>query len=315
MSQNEFRDQVAKYGVFLGRRDTYKRKALLVATLKQEIEPYGYPVKGIADKVRFSKAINIHIGNVDHAQTLVVAHYDQPNRMFFAHGEFDPFYETRHLLPQLFSENVVQIVVLLVAMVSLTLINQVSELWVTLVSLVLFTVVLLYTFVKYPKGLKNRYNFNKNNSSLFAILEFIKNNPKKTNIAFILTDNQCLNHHGDVMVKKMLEENLKKARVIHLDSVGKGSTLQVACKIQNEDLADKVIASYEGSLKTYKRTVESEVANRTSLYFYEKAVSLSVGELRQDDFVVLGPQTPNDTDIDENLIHEIARLLEKIRNQ
>ena len=91
MSQHDFRDLVAKYGVFLGRRDTYKRKALLVATLKQEIEPYGYPVKGIADKVRFSKAINIHIGNVDHAQTLVVAHYDQPNRMFFAHGEFDPF--------------------------------------------------------------------------------------------------------------------------------------------------------------------------------------------------------------------------------
>lgn len=315
MSQNEFRDTLAKYAVFFGRRNTYRQKAAFLLALKEDFEGFGYMVKGISDKVRFSKAINIHIGDVDHAKILVVAHYDQPNRVFFSKGNYDPFLETKQLLPQLFSENIVQLAMLVFALIGLTLINSIGNIWFTILFLILFTVALLYTFIRFPKGLKNSYNFNKNNSSLLAILDYAKQNQGKKNIAFVLTDNECLNHHGDVMLEKMLGDKLKTVRVIHLDSVGKGTYLQVACKEECGTFASAAIAAYTGPLKPYKRIVESEVANRTSLRLYPNAISASVGELREDGFIIVGPQTPKDIDVEETIILDIAQWIEKLRNQ
>jgi hypothetical protein len=42
---------------------------------------------------------------------------------------------------------------------------------------------------------------------------------------------------------------------------------------------------------------------------------VSVGELKKDGFVIIGPQTPKDTDIDETLVRSVAELFEKLRNQ
>jgi hypothetical protein len=315
MSQSDFRDEIAKYAVFLGRRNTYRQKSALLLALKPDFEKAGYPVKGISDKVRFSKAINIQIGDVEHAKTLVVAHYDQPNRVFFSKGEYDPFSDKNHLIPQLFSENIVQLAVLVFALIGLTLINSIGNIWFTILFIILFTAVLLYTFIHFPKGLKNRYNFNKNNSSLLAMLEYARKYPGKKNIAFVLTDNECLNHHGDVMIDKMLGEKLKSINVVHLDSVGKGTTLQVACNGENAVFAEAAIRSYKGPLKTFKRVIPGETADRTSLRLYPKAISASVGELVNDGFVITGPQTPKDIDIDETLILDIAEWIENLRNQ
>ncbi len=315
MSQNEFRDSIAKYAVFLGLRQTYRQKAALILSLKQDLEPLGYAVKGISDKVRFSKSINIHIGDVDHAKTLVIAHYDQPNRIFFSNGEYDPYSESNHLLLTLLSENIIQLGVLVFALLSLILINSLGNILVTILFLVLFTALLLYTFVRFPKGLKNRYNFNKNNSSLLAILAYAKKYQGKKNIAFVLSDNECLNHHGDGMLAKMLKDKLMSINVIHLDSIGKGTTLQVACNEENDALATSSLAAYQGPLSTFKRIVSNELANRSSLRLYPKAISASVGELREDGFVIVGPQTPNDTDVDETLILDMAEWIENLRNQ
>lgn len=315
MSRPDFRDAIAKYAVFLGKRITYRQKATLLLALKQDLEGFGYAVKGVSDKIRFSKAINIHIGEVDTAKTLVVAHYDQPNRVFFNKGEYDPFSDTKQVFPRLISENIVQLAVLVIALFGLTIINSISHILVTIVFLVCFTGILLYTFIRFPKGLKNKYNFNKNNSSLLAIMEYAKKYPGKKNIAFVLTDNECLNHHGDVMLERILQEKLKTTRIIHLDSVGKGSTLQVACKEECEGFATSALKAYEGPLKTFKRIVGSDAANRSSLRLYPLAISASVGELREDGFIVLGPQTPKDTEIDETLIMDMVEWLENLRNQ
>lgn len=315
MSQNEFRDSIAKYAVFLGQRSTYRQKAALLLTLKQDLEIFGYPVKGIFDKVRFSKAINIHVGDVEHAKTLVIAHYDQPNRVFFSKGIYDPFSNTKHMHLQLLNENLVQLGVLAIALIGLTLINSLGNVLLTILFLVLFSVGLLYTFIKFPKGIKNRYNFNKNNSALLTILEYAKSNPGKKNIAFVFTDNECLNHHGDVMLEKMLKDKLSRVHVIHLDSIGKGTYLQVAYREENEALADAALADYSGPLQPFKRLIASDLANRSSLRLYPKAISVSVGELLDDGFVVIGPQTPNDTDIDEAIIRDMAEWIEKLRNQ
>jgi hypothetical protein len=315
MSTNDFRDTLAKYAVYLGKRSNYKRKSALLRQLKQDFGMHGYSVKGITDKARFSKAINIHIGNIDEAKLLVIAHYDQPNRVFFSKGEYDPFMETKHLLPQFISENIVQAAVLLTAVAAVSLISEVASIETTLLALILFSLLLIYVFVRFPKGLKNKNNFNKNNSSLLAILAYAKKYPGKNDIAFVLTDFECRNHYGDAMLERMLGDKLMHMVVIHLDSIGKGTMLQVACKDSNETLAAKTVAAYWGPAKPFTRVLESGTAHRTSLRFYPKAVSVSVGELKKDGFVIIGPQTPKDTDIDETLVRSVAELFEKLRNQ
>ena len=305
----KIQDVIATYGACFPKRETMAQKRLLIRQVLLDFEPAGFKVVGITEKAKMLTSMNIHIGDLTDADTIFVAHYDRPFKSYFKHF-YHPFLKTGSVISKIFSEQIVSLIILGLGALFYGLGFTLQLEWMKLIALLGVPVGLGATLTTFPKGIRNKNNFNKNNSSIIALL-LLAEKLKGTDhhVAFVLTDNECLNHHGDLMLRKYLDKKKIHASIIHMDCVGRGNVLEIGAAGSHVNLANRLIKSPLGRLKPVVKLYPESLIKGSSLQSYPVSVNITVGDPYHDDIAVSGVCTSKDSTISEEVIQDVVEFL------
>ncbi len=304
MNLDEF---VMKYAVVLSKRASLKQRQLVLAAVYEDFTALGYKVKGITEKRKGRTSLNIHIGEVSAAQTLIIAPYDMPPRRFFSKG-YHPFREEDNILIKLLSENIFTLAITLIALLAFWLTANINPI-LSYAVLGLFSVLILALIIIFPLGLNCAYTANKNNSSLAVMLKMAESLKGKKDVAFVLLDHVSLNHHGELMLSNLLTKIHASPTVIYLDCVGYGDVAIVSGSPDNQGMAKHYVSCAEPTLRFETKTYENNEVLMSALNRFPKALNVSVGVLKDKHWSVPKVRTPKDTEISETVIDAVASTL------
>lgn len=304
MNLDEF---VMKYAVVLSKRATLKQRQLVLAAVYEDFTALGYPVKGITEKRKGRVSLNIHIGDVSAAQTLIIAPYDMPPRRFFSKG-YHPFREEDNILIKLLSENIFTLGITVIALAAFWLSANINPI-LSYVILGAFSALILLLIILFPLGINCAYTANKNNSSLAVMLKMAETLKGKKEVAFVLLDHVSLNHHGELMLSNFLVKKHASPTVIYLDCVGYGDVAIISGSPENQAMAKHFVSCAQGTLRFETKTYENNEILLSALNRFPKALNVSVGILDGKHWSVPKVRTPKDTEISETVIEAVTSTL------
>jgi hypothetical protein len=306
MNLDEF---LMKYGVVLARRSSLNDKQRFLSAVMQDFGPLGYDAKGVTQKKRFQTTLNIHIGNLQKAKTVIVTPYDQPSRRFFSKG-YHPFRDVDSILIKLLSENLIPGILVVIGLVSLGVLVPVNPM-LAYGLLIVLTVVMLAVTLLMPQGLRNMANANRSNSGLYVQWSLAQQLKGSSEVAFVLLDHTSLNRHGELMLSTVLASRKAMPQVIYLDCVGVGDTMIVSSDETNQALA-KRIANASSGLRAETKTYDVPTINGSALSRFPVSVNVSVGRLKNKQFIIEHIGTPLDVEIQEPVVHAVAQAIKEV---
>jgi len=304
MNLDEF---ILKYAVLLSKRNSIKQKKLVLTAIHQDFGAFGYEVKGITEKRKGRVSLNIQIGDLHQAKTLIVAPYDMPPRRFFTKG-YHPFREEDSYILKIFSENIVALVSIVLAFAAFLITSNINAI-LSYVVLGLFTAFILALTFVFPTGLSCNYTANKNNSSLAVMLNMAETLKGRKDIAFVLLDHVSLNHHGELMLSTLLTKSNLNPMIIYLDCVGYGDAAVISGSAENQSLAKKLTALADDTLRFETKTYSHNEILLSTLNRFPKALYVSVGILKGKHWSVPKVRTSKDNEINDSVIQAVTRVL------
>ena len=304
MNLDEF---VLKYAVLLSKRNSIKQKKLVLTAVHQDFGAFGYEVKGITEKRKGRVSLNIQIGDLHQAKTLIVAPYDMPPRRFFTKG-YHPFREEDSYLLKLFSENILALVSIVLAFGAFLITSNINAI-LSYVVLGIFTAFILALTFIFPTGLSCNYTANKNNSSLAVMLNMAERLKGRKDIAFVLLDHVSLNHHGELMLSTLLTKSNLNPMIIYLDCVGYGDAAVISGSAENQILAKKLTALADDALRFETKTYTHNEILLSTLNRFPKALYVSVGILKGKHWSVPKVRSSKDNEINDSVIQAVTRVL------
>ncbi len=304
MNLDEF---LLKYGVVLARRASLKDKQRVLSAVMHDFGPLGYEVKGVTQKKRFLTTLNIHIGNLQKAKTVIVAPYDQPSKRFFTQG-YHPFREVDPLWVKLLSDNLITGILALLGVVSLVILGPINT-TAAVVVLVILTVLMVAVTLIMPQGLLNIANANRSNSGLYVMWGLAQKLKGNAEVAFVLLDHTALNRHGELMLSTLLSSRRTPAQVIYLDCVGVGDTILVSSDANNQALAKRVASAVKG-LSAQTKTHDTPTINASALSRFPNSIGISSGRLIGKHFVIENVRSSADVEIREETVNALIEALE-----
>jgi hypothetical protein len=304
MNLDEF---ILKYAVLLSKRNSIKQKKLVLTAIHQDFGAFGYDVKGITEKRKGRVSMNIQVGDLHKAKTLIIAPYDMPPRRFFSKG-YHPFREEDGILLKLYSENIVALGSIALAFGAFYITSNINTI-LSYVVLGIFTALILALALIFPVGLPCNYTANKNNSSLAVMLNMAETLKGRKDIAFVLLDHVSLNHHGELMLSTLLTKSNLNPTVIYLDCVGYGNAAIISGSIENQSLAKKLTSLADDTLRFETKTYDQREILLSALNRFPKALYVSVGVLKGKHWSVPKVRTSKDNEIDDSVIQAVTRVL------
>lgn len=305
MNLDEF---LVKYGVVLARRSSLKDKQRFLAAIVQDFGPLGYDVKGVSQKKRFLTTLNIHIGNLQKAKTVIVAPYDQPSRRFFSKG-YHPFRSVDSLLIKAFSENLITGGLVVIGLLSLWILGPSQPVWAYGI-LITLTLIMVALMLLMPQGILNIANANRSNSGLYVMGGLAQRFKGQADVAFVLLDHTTLNRHGELMLSTVLASRQVAPQVIYLDCVGVGDTMIVSSEESNQALAKRLAASGSG-LRAETKTYDGATIKASALSRFPISVNVSVGRLKAKQFIIDNIGTPQDVELEESVVNTVIDSVAK----
>lgn len=303
----DFNELVLHYGVLAGRRYTEEDKLTFLSKIKKEFSKLGYQTQILKKDLKRFSGLNLYIGDVVKANNLVIAHYDTPYNSFDDNIKFYPFDTLKSNKAIADKPKMRALRVIIVGMVLMFIVMFFFKIKQPYTNILLVVSTVVMTLVGYllMRGAPNVANANLNTSGVLAILDLAKLKPSDT--AFILTDRECIDNLGDVMVNEALPSSIDKKTVIHLKAIGNGEDIVIGFKKSNLNLARKLAKNSKAKLYELN---DKAVANH-ALNYYPKAVSISVASGFNDNYEINNVANDKDLEIDYNKYKAVVDLVYK----
>lgn len=307
-------DLIMKYAIGLHKRFSAKQKQMFIRVAAKDFNDLGYAVKANTGKHKRMRSINLMVGDVKQAETLIVANYDTPQHNFGNPMKYYPFNGVTTFvsgfLPIYAPMIIGGVLMLYILMQQMPYLNFTTDVWWSLFWLGLFIVCAVFTPIM-TMGIGNKVNFNRNTSGVVAALrlaeELSKEQRKK--VAFVFTDNGCRNHGGDYLLRESFPDLLDDKLVIMLDCVGDGDTLVIGYKDDSVQEAKDLAACFK--VRPKRHLCPKEDLRYTSFSFYPRGLLLARGNFYNDVLMVENISTNKDTNCDVAAIDELVAGLKK----
>lgn len=303
--ENNIKNWIMDYAV-IGRRRFYRREKIrFIQRIEQDIHQMGYKTSILSPEGSKGKAINLLIGDVKKADTIIIANYDTPVKSFGLYP-YKPFDLRHRNIRYLLMTAVPLICVALVCFLYSTFFLRIewlkgifhwSDLWALLVYLIG-----IIAIVRYAKGIPNRRNLNRNSSGVIALLHTAAqlNDKQKEHSAFVLTDFGCINHLGDQMLKAYLETYDHKKFIV-LDSI-----------CDPHDIAICYSTAFKHDIKKLNACIKRCEMNDTNMniaHLYPNTLVFSSGKISNGELICPDVNTRKDIQIDPDRIEFIAKQI------
>ncbi len=294
-------DLIMKYAIGLHKRYSGKQKQMFVQVAAKDFNDLGYPVRANKGKHKGLKSINLMAGDVEQAETLIIANYDTPQHNFGNPMKYYPFNGVTTFvsgfLPIYAPMIIGGILMLYILLEQLPYLSFQNSFWNSLMWVSIFVVCAVVTPIM-TIGIGNKVNFNRNTSGVVAALRLAQelNKEQRKKVAFVLTDNSCRNHGGDYLLRETLKDALDEKQVIMLDCIGDGDTLVIGYKEDTKQDAKDMAECFK--VRPKRHLCPKEDLRYTSFSFYPKGLLLARGNFYNDVLMVENVATNHDTNCD-----------------
>ncbi len=305
---------ILKYAVMMPVRFSIKQKYLFINEIAKEYKALGYEVNAVMNQ-KGKKAVNLMIGDLKNAETIIVSHYDTPQKNYGKTLKYFPISGTNSFVSTFISVYTPLIfggfLSLYLLLFQVPNIDFENNLLGSVVVFGLLLVLLAGTSVM-TKGVANKYNYNRNSSGVIGSLLLAEKLKGKKKVAFVLTDMGCMNHKGDQMLQEALPKTLKDKTVLVLDCIAKGARVGVGYRSAAKTAAHKFIKLFDED-KLYSKEMSDEDLKYHTAQYYEKAIIVSYGKKQGDSFFVEDTASNQDNEIDNqvvlNIVDKIATFI------
>lgn len=304
---------VIKYAALMPVRFKFKQKYLFINEIAKEYQALGYEVKATVNKKRGRRALNLMIGDVANAKTLIISHYDTPQKNFGNPLKYYPFNGSFSFVKSFvayFTPLILgSLVVLYLLVEGMKKVDFTNNLFQSLfIVIALFVTVALSSIM--TKGVANKYNFNKNTSGVIGNLLLAEKMANRKGVAFVLTDMGCMDRAGDKMLQEALPTQLKDKKVIILDCIGKGSRVGIGYREEYKQGAEQLISQFKDQ-KIFSIQLDENAIKYSSAKYYQKSMIISYGKKQNNEFLVDDTSCSKDTVIDHDIVTMIVENIAK----
>ena len=308
----DIRDTLVRYGYLLSKRYNWKQKQLFTKHIGDEFQKMGYEVRGVLSDQKKNPAMNLVVGDLAKAKKIVIAHYDTPKRLFIS-TKYYPLNEYKSFKAKEIAANIPFLLIFMFGTAVIYLCRDFFRFTgfnvETLLSCLIVLVFGLFSFL-FSAGPANPFNMQRNSAAVVAVIALAEKLKKKKDIAFVLTDRELNNHAGDHMVQQALPTTLKDRTVLHLHCIGKGPAVGIGFEEANLGLATKLESIFKGKHQTLLKSMSEKEIKLHSLGFYPKAITVSSGEVVEDEILVRDTSTRKDNSVDLEFFESLIEGLE-----
>ena len=302
----DLQEKALKYGIYLGRRYKDNEKELFINEIGSEFQKLGYDVQARYTKLKRFKGLNLYVGDLVNAKNIVVAHYDTPINSFDKNMVFYPFnIEGTERNQQEVSKRVV-LYIALAAFVLMFLIFKFSGLEQMTLNILAIIITCLLSAVGFYilRGIGNPINSNLNTSGVLGALAIAEKHPKET--AYVLTDRECIDNLGDVMLQESLPKSIHTKNIIHLRGIGSDvKSIVIGHTVSNKEFAEE-ISKGQKNVSLYELT-DTDL-KRHSLSYYDRAVSISAASNEDGFWEIKDVFNNKDLEINEAMFTQVVNM-------
>lgn len=304
----DIEQKILEYGVFSGRRYKEEEKLIFLARITEEFNALGYKTQALKKDMKRFQGINLYIGDIQNAKNLVIAHYDTPTNAFSDKMKFYPFDKARTDRSQQEQPRIYALFAIITGIAIMFFASSFLAIQGLLLKIIYVVTSTVMTTVGYIflRGFPNPVSANLNTSGVLAMLKIAGEKPKDT--AFVLTDRECIDNLGDVMINEALPTKLDSINVIHIRAIGNGENVVVGFKPENYSMA-KTFSNGDESVKFFK--MEEKNLQDHSLNYYKKAISVSVANEFNETWEVDDVYNEKDLKIDYEKFNLVVDLVLK----
>lgn len=310
----EINELIMKYAIGFPKRYTRKQKDIFLNEIGEDFMLCGYKVRGAADKKKGKASVNLHVGDVAHAENIIVVNYDTPQHNFGNPMKYYPFNGaatfSSSFLPIYTPAIIGGIITLWLVIQFLPNLDFNNEFIVSALLVLALIIVMALSFIL-TKGVANKTNFNYNTSGVVTALKLasILSEKERKNTAFVLTDNGCNTHSGDYMLREALPKTIDKRRIILVSNVGDGEEFVIGYKEDTKTDAINLANCFEKKPK--RKLCNKEELRYTSFSFYKRSMLISKGTFKDKGFVVDNVSTNKDVNCDVVGINLLVKALKQ----
>lgn len=308
-------DLLVKYGIVFAKRFTLKQRQRFLLSINEDFTKAGYKTKfANNDRKRNARAVNLFIGDIGEADTIICTHHDTPLKVFWPNYKYFPLngqlsnkaLKMTTLIPDLLA-TILGVVAILIYLNNPNLGGDFRTVW------LLATVFLSFLFASLiSRGTSNKYNINRNTAAILALLDTaLKLNKKsRKKIAFILFDKCCSDNSGAQMLRQALPTTMDKKTFIYLDCIGKGDNLVIAHKERQIKESQRLLKEYKGSQNAKTYLLDDGDTIYTPTYFFKQAIIITSGNYdKNGNFYVDKVNSSADKFVDIPTIEAISSML------
>lgn len=313
MDKLSIQDLFFHYGIEIPRRFSRREKDFFLRGCGKVFGACGCSMKYVHRKVKGTDAANLVIGDVEKADTVLIANYDTP-----AHDYGNPMYY--YPLDGRASLMASLVPTYAPALVSIMIIIYILWAWRKyidfakrpLLSFLLVAVMVLATILGwlFSGNVGNRINMNRNTSGVVAVMAILQelSPAAREKTAAILSDDGCYGHAGDYLSRSEFP-CLDKKHVIVFNCVGNGSDLLIGYRHDSHALAKEATAVLKGSQMI---ACEGNALKYSSFSFYPSGILIARADT---DTHVVKNVGGKDTDVDPESVKELCDSLSGWLNQ
>ncbi len=296
------------FGITLGRRLSYRQKVMFINEFSQPLLDKGIKVE-LQQKTYFGKKVtNVQIGDLDKADTIVVAAYDTGSRMFVPGYRYYPMNGSQNYTREVIN-TVIQLLCAAVLAVLVFFItrNFLDLPWWRKILAVLADAILVFLIYNVVNGIPASFNYNRNSASDIIIYKLANENLKNRKTAFVLTDDSISSYRGYQQLNSWLGESAAKKNIVILDCLAYGEKVYCFSKTHNR-IFDRIENMKDSDIEM---KIVSDISN-TPLSVFPNAVLLASGSMINDELIAENVRTNKDYKVDLPRLEKLTGIIRKL---
>jgi len=303
--EKNMKDHMMLFGVTLAKRYTNRQKRIFTSQAEPFFRKLGYGFSFQDSSKKLSRVVNIIIGDIAKANTIVLCPYDTPSKSILPYCYF-PFNSSDNLKQENREIFLRSLSYIGSCYLTYWIISRFSDL--PLLQRILGGFILAFLIIfcyRLIVGIPNPVNFNRNSTSLALVAALAERTRNKSEIAYVLLDRNTESNAG--LRTLASEAGMRNKFFIYLDCLAEGEELVCAHSPALKLNAERLIAALPGLNVIDHVFSEEERLKETNLQIFPNMLHLCSGTIRNRKFVVRNTRSKKDFKVD------IPRL-EKIRD-
>lgn len=300
------------FGGTFGKRFSRRQKDRFISFITKIMKELGYQVRTVTEKRKFGgNSVHVLIGEVEKADVIFVAPYDTASRILVPNYRYYPLDRQKNFKTEKMNSLLQYVLAGVILLICFFMLLHLGFPQNGQMDFRIFPVLVPIVFAAFriASGIPNKFNFNRNSSSLLLISKLASTVKNKKKTAFILTDLSCNFYEGYREIQEFFGEKLQNKKVVVLDCVGMEAPVYFAGRKDSLTSDMERLKQIPTNLDVRFRELPEDQADDSVLYFFPNGVYIFSAQQEPGRLFVPDTRTGADSQVDFKQMEMLQKLL------